>query len=188
MLSVEDRSLALRLIETIAERIFVHTRGLLEAGARPIFIIGGPEFATPPLLSPRHFDDFVVRFDRPLIDLIHDYGCPVIVHCHGRLDAVLERFVDMNVDGLHPLEGPPMGDVTLAQAKQRVGDHICFVGTLQIGDMMSAAPQEIRRQVLAIRREACPGMILTTSATPYESPMSQRLFENYDAAIAAASE
>jgi hypothetical protein len=188
LLSIENTELALTLIETIAGRVYRHTRGLLEAGARPIFILGGPEFATPPLLSPRRFDDFVVQFDRPLIDMIHSYGCPVIVHCHGRVDAVLERFADMGVDGLHPLEQPPMGDVTLAQAKQRVGNHMCFFGTLQIGDMMSAAPQEVRRQVLAIRQEACPGMILTTSATPYESPMSQRLLENYIAAIEAASE
>ncbi len=188
LLSVENTDLALTLIETIAGRVYRHVRGLLEAGARPIFILGGPEFATPPLLSPRRFDDFVVRFDRPLIELIHGYGCPVIVHCHGRLDAVLERFVDLGVDGLHPLEAPPMGDVTLAEAKRRVGQRVCFVGTVQIGDMMSAPSREIARQVRAIREQACPGMILSTSATPYESPMSEHLMQNYVAAIEAANE
>ena len=81
-----------------------------------------------------------------------------------------------------------MGDVTLEDAKRQVGNTICFVGTVQIGDRMSADSQEIRRQVRAILEQACPGMILTTSATPYEAPMSARLLHNYVAAIEAANE
>ena len=186
--SVENNELVLTLIEVIAQRVTRYVRRLLEGGARPIFIIGGPEFATPPLLSPRRFDDYVVRFDQPLIGLIHSYGCRVLVHCHGRLNAVLERFVDMGVDGLHPIETLPMGDVTLTEVKRRVGDRLCLVGNVQIGDMMSAEPEDIRRQVRAIRAQVPVGMILTTSATPYESPMSQRLYDNYVAAIEAANE
>lgn len=186
--SVEHPELVIRLIERIAERVLTHTRRMLEGGGRPVFILGGPEFATPPLFAPRRFDEYVVRFDQPLVDLVHSYGCKVIVHCHGRLNAVLERFVDMGVDGLHPIETTPMGDVTLLGAKARVGDRLCFVGNVQIGDMMSAQPDEIRRQVRAIRAQVPTGMILSTSATPYESPMSGRLMENYIAAIEAASE
>jgi hypothetical protein len=185
--SVENYELVQALLRNIAGRVTDYVRQVLHAGARPIFILSGPEFATPPLLSPRHFDDFVRRYDQTLIDLIHGFGCRIIVHCHGRLNAVLERFVAMGVDGLHPLEGPPMGDVTLAQAKARVGDRLCILGTLQIGDMMAAEPDEIRRQVRAIRRDAPGGMILTTSATPYETLMTSRLMENYAAAIDAAS-
>jgi Uroporphyrinogen decarboxylase (URO-D) len=185
--SVEQEDVILRLLEVIAGRIYRYVQGVLEAGARPIFNIGGCEFATPPLLGKRFFDDYVVRFDQPLFALIHRYGCKVIVHCHGRVNGLLESFVDMGVDALHPLETPPMGDVTLAEAKRRVGNRLCFVGNIQIGDMMSATPEEIREQVRRIRRDAPTGMILSTSATPYETPMSVRLLENYIAAIEAAA-
>lgn len=184
--SVESMDVVLALLDAIAGRVFRQIERVLQAGARPIFILQGPEFATPPLLSPHHFDEYVTRFDRPLIDLIHRYGCPVIVHCHGRLNAVLERFADMGADGLHPLETIPMGDVTLADAARRVSDRICFVGALQIGDMMIADPEEIRRQVRAIREQVPAGMILSTSATPYETPMPSRLLANYAAALDAA--
>ena len=187
MCSVENEDLILTLLEVLAGRIYRYVQGLLEGGARPIFVVGGSEFATPPLLGIRHFDDYVVRFDKPLIELMHRYGCKVIVHCHGRVNSLLERFIAMGVDGLHPLEVPPMGDVTLVEAKRRVGDRLCFVGNLQIGDMMSATPAEITEQVRRIREQAPSGMILSTSATPYETPMTSHLLENYIAAIEAAA-
>ncbi len=186
--SVEEPGLIMTLLEIVAERVLIAVRRLLEGGARPIFILGGPEFATPPLFSPRTFDQYVVRFDRPLIDLIHSYGCKVIVHCHGRLDAVLERFVEMGADALHPLEAPPMGDVTPADAKRRVGSRLCIVGNLQIGDMMREPPQEIKRQVRRLREQAPNGLIVTTSATPYEATMSPQLLANYEAALEAIAE
>lgn len=186
--SVEAPGIILRLLDVIAARIYAYVEAVLREGARPIVIIGGPEFATPPLLSPRTFDDYVVRFDQPLIDLLHRCGCKVIVHCHGRLDSVLERFVQMGVDALHPFEAPPMGDITPAEAKRRVGRRMCLVGNLQIGDMMTMAPSEIKRQARQLRQSVPDGLIVTTTATPYETPMSQRLFENYQAAFDALDE
>jgi uroporphyrinogen-III decarboxylase len=186
--SIEQPQLIESLLNVFATRIYRTIEAMLEAGARPLFIIGGPEFATPPLLPPRCFDEYVVRIDRPLIDLIHRYGCKVVVHCHGRLNAVLDRFIDMGVDGLHPLEAPPMGDVTPADAKRRVGDRLCILGNLQIGDMMTRPPHEIKQQVRQLRQQIGNGLIVTTSATPYEVPMSQRLLENYQAALDALDE
>ena len=188
LLSVDNEPLLLRLIETLAERIHTHVQTLLEAGARPIFHLSGSEYATPPLMRPKQFDDYGMRFDQPLLALMHGYGCKALVHCHGRVNAVLERFIEMGVDGLHPLEAPPMGDITLAEAKRRVGERLCLVGNLQIGDMMRAEPPEIRQQVLRIREAVPTGMILSTSATPYETVLSERLLENYLAALDAAAE
>ncbi len=81
-----------------------------------------------------------------------------------------------------------MGDITLAEAKRRVGDRLCFIGNLQIGDMMRAEPHEIRAQVRRIRQDVPTGMILSTSATPYETVLSERLLANYIAALEAAAE
>jgi len=81
-----------------------------------------------------------------------------------------------------------MGDVTPADAKRRVGDRLCILGNLQIGDMMTRPPHEIKQQVRQLRQQIGNGLIVTTSATPYEVPMSQRLLENYQAALDALDE
>ncbi len=169
------------LLDTMFQRIFSYYKRILEGGARPIFIILGPEYITPPLLPPEYFDILVLEYDRRLISLIHEYDCLVIVHCHGNLGQVLEKFVEMGTDGLHPVESPPMGDVTLAEAKRRVGDRICFVGNIQIGDMFDCTPQEIAQKCRQVIRDGGKdsGLILSTTATPYETPLSERTFQNY---------
>jgi hypothetical protein len=74
----------------------------------------GQERVAPPLHGPLDFHDFNARYDKPIIDLIHEIGGRMHVHCHGSIKRVLNYFVDMQVDVLHPFEAPPMGDITPA--------------------------------------------------------------------------
>jgi len=71
--------------------------------------------------SPVAFDALVAPFDGPLIDLIHRFGGKVIVHHHGNINAILERIADLGADAIQPIEEPPVGDCTMADAKRRIG-------------------------------------------------------------------
>ena len=177
---LEDRSVIHEATEMMCQHMLDHLRYILEADARPIFIIQGCESATPPMQSPEHFDEFVVRYEKPLVELVHSYGCLAIVHCHGNLDAVLERLVDLGYDGTHPVEEPPMGDITLQEFKRRVGDNLSIVGNIQIGDMLSASPDEIESLTRHAIEDGGPrGLLLSPTATPYERLMSERVYANY---------
>ena len=174
-------------VDTMCQRTLDHFRHILEEGARPIFIIQGCEAATPPMQSPAHFYDFVVRYEKPLVDLVHEYGCLAIVHCHGNVNAVLERLVELGYDGTHPIEEPPMGDITLREFKRRVGDDISVVGNIQIGEMISATPEQIEALTRHAIEDGGPrGLVLSPTATPYERPMSERTFANYRRLIETA--
>ena len=142
--SLECRDLLLEAMEIFAGRIRDHVTATFDAGLRPIFGFVGPELCIPPLMSPRDFDDFVTRFDKPLIDLIHEGGSRVWVHCHGKMGPVLERFVEMGVDVLNPIEPPPMGDLTLEEAFERVGDRMALEGNVENHDLMTCTRDEVR--------------------------------------------
>jgi len=45
----------------------------LEEGAGPPFGWVGPELCIPPLASPTDFDDFVARYDRPSVEVVHSH-------------------------------------------------------------------------------------------------------------------
>lgn len=141
--SVDEEEPLLRAMETFAARRHDHARAAVEAGIRGVFGWVGPELCIPPLMSPSTFDRYVGDLDRPLIDLIHEAGGHVWVHCHGRMGPVLERFRDMGVDVLNPIEPPPMGDITLGEAYDRVGDTMALEGALQTHDFMVASGEEI---------------------------------------------
>lgn len=179
-----------RLLAAMAERLHAYLQALLSAGVWPVVGLQGVETVLPPLVSPGLFDDLVLRYDAPLVDLIHQHGCLVVMHCHGPLDAVLERFVTMGTDALHPVEGPPMGDVTLVAAKGRIGDSVCLMGNIQIGDIMECERAAIIEQTRAAVQAGAPGggFILTLTATPFERVLSARTLENLQAMVETALE
>ena len=98
MIIRDEEDLVERLMEKAAERIRANLLSLLQAGVGPIIRFGGPEHATPPMMSPEDFDRLVVHYDKPLMDLCRAHGCFVAVHCHGYLRHALQRFRDMGVD------------------------------------------------------------------------------------------
>jgi uroporphyrinogen-III decarboxylase len=151
-----------------------------EAGLEPAFAWVGPELCIPPLMSPKDFEDFVSRFDKPLIDLIHERGGHAWVHCHGKMGPVLERFVEMGVDVLNPMEPPPMGDLTLEEAFARVGDRMALEGNIETHELMSASKERIRDLVReAIEAGSGRRFILCPSSGYMECPEPDaRLIEN----------
>ncbi len=147
--SWDAEDLLLQVMHRFAERILAHTQAALAAGVRGVFGWVGPELCIPPLMSPALFDRYVAALDKPLIDLIHNAGSRVWVHCHGRMTPVLERFVAMGVDVLNPIEPPPMGDITLEQAFARVGNRMGLEGNLETHDVMMGTPEILRPKITA---------------------------------------
>lgn len=178
--SVDCRGLLQEAIEIFSRRIREHVLRAFEAGLKPIFAWVGPELCIPPLMSPKDFDDFVMQFDKPLCDLIHERGGYVWVHCHGKMGPVLERFVKMGVDVLNPIEPPPMGDVTLEEAFARVGGRMGLEGNIEAHDLMMAEPERVRalvREAMSIGKDR--RFILCPSAGYMEVPVpTQRHIEN----------
>lgn len=168
------------LMDMMFERCLDYTIRLLEAGAQEVFQISGAELVAPPLFSPKYFKEFVVKYESEIIKLIHEYGGIVYLHCHGKINAVLEMIAEMGVDALHPIEPPPLGDTPLKEAKRRIGDRVCLVGNIQIGDILQGSKEDIERAVRQAVYEGGPdGFILSTSASPSWKPLPKKALENY---------
>ena len=169
------------MLDELAGRIRAMLMRDLDGDVGPIFYFNGPEYALPPLMSPRDFDEFVVAYDAPLVELIHGYpGRYVIVHSHGRVSGFLDAFDEIGMDGLNCLEPPPIGDVILSEAKQRVGDRYCLIGNIQYDDIARGSRESIERLVAEAIRAGAPGggFILLPCASPYERPLPPRASEN----------
>jgi len=176
---IAEKFTIVRLIETAFERIYEQLEYLLQKGAGPVFHFGGSEQATPPMMSPKLYDEFVVKYDSKLFDLVHRYDGYAAVHCHGRVKSILDKLVNMGVDLLDPVEAPPSGDIEIGEAKRKVEGKITLVGNIQFGDMEVCTPDKIDEKV---REAICSGgkekFILATTEGPV-SPVSCRMRDNY---------
>lgn len=190
LLSVTDRQLLHRLCARRARALGRRLEYLLARGVGPFFSILGQEYVAPPLHSPADFDDFNVRYDRPLLARVHEAGGRVHVHCHGSIRRVFAGFVAMGADVLHPFEPPPMGDITAREAKACARGRLCLEGNLQIHRLYDAAPDDIRAEVEALIGDAFDdgrGLIVSTSASPYIRGAGQRCYPQYAAMVDAVT-
>ncbi|MCF7838318.1 MAG: hypothetical protein K9N49_06780 [Candidatus Marinimicrobia bacterium] len=125
------------------------------------------EMFIPPWLGQEQFRKWIFPYDQQVNDAIHAIGGRHFAHCHGNSGAFLERFADMGIDAVDPLEPPPYGDNILADAKQRVGRRMLLCGNIpsQLFPMESTTMKEIRELVKQAIEDGAPGGGFTLRTT-----------------------
>ncbi len=186
LMSVTDRDIIHALCQRQMELMIATVEFLLSRGVGPFFSMAGEEYVVPPLHGPTDFCDFNVRYDRPIIDLIHDAGGRIHIHCHGQIKRVMRGFIDVGADVLHPFEAPPMGDITAEEAKEVARGRLCLEGNIQINRMYECTPDEIRQETIALIASAFDdgrGLIVCPTASPYIRGAGETCYEQYKAMI-----
>jgi hypothetical protein len=186
IMSVTDRDLLHKLCEQQAMIMRQRVTFLLAAGVGPFFSMAGEEYIVPPLHGPSDFADFNVKYDQPIIDLIHEAGGRIHIHSHGSIKAVFQGFLDMGADVLHPCEPPPQGNILASEAKALARDRMCLEGNIQIHRMYENTPEEIGRETEQLIRDAFDdgkGLIVSPTASPYIRGGGARCFPQYKAMI-----
>ena len=155
-------------------------RYFLERGVGPIYWIEGAEYAGPPLLPPACFRQLVTGYEKRLVDLVRDYDMWTMIHCHGRMKEIADDFRHIAADSIHPVEGPPMGNITLTEAREKLGPDMIITGNIQYGDIWSMTADEIEQCVKDILNEAMGNpFILATTGGPSNPNINQRVVDNY---------
>jgi len=178
--TLTERASLVRFTQVMFERMYDYYLKVLEAGVGPVFFTTTTEFVAPPMSSPAAFDALVMPFQIPIFELIHRYGGKVIVHHHGRIQQLLDKIVSLGADGIHPIEEPPIGDCPLAEAKHRVNERTCLIGSVQYDDFERLTPDEMEELVRRQIQDAAAGggYILSPTAGPYATTISERHQDN----------
>lgn len=143
---------------------------------------GGSEQCTPPMMAPEAFEKYVVPYDGQMVRFLKDRGAIVNTHCHGKVARALEGMIEMGVDSTDPVEPPPAGDVTFAEARHIAGDDLTLIGNLEWDELEFAEPEHIRQRVGEILSHGQRRLVLGASAGPI-SAVSEKLVANYKAWI-----
>ena len=143
----------------------------------------GPEYASPPYLPPRLFQEYVTRYDTPLVEAIQRHGGFARIHSHGRLRDILGHIAATGCVGLDPIEPPHQGDVTLAYVREKYGRQMALFGNIEASDLENLPTDQFRVKVATALREGTAGegrgFVLMPSACPYGRVLSDGALANY---------
>jgi hypothetical protein len=140
--------------------------------------LGGCEWLTPPMGSPGLYRELVQELERPIIERVHEAGALAHVHCHGRVRTTIELAIKRGADYFEPVEPPPDGDITFAEAKEIAAGRMTLGGNIEARILENGTPDDVDRAVRAAFEGGNHRMVLRTTAGPL-GRMSPRAVANY---------
>ncbi len=170
------------------------TNGILEIAVKmcdkPIDAIKvSSPFAGMGFISSEQYREFVLPYEKRIITAIRDKGKHVYVHTCGSIGDRLELMRESNISGLECLDPPPIGNVDLENAFERIGDDLFIKGNIDSVHTLLYADDEKAeadvRQIINIGKKKGKGFILSTacSIAPMVSKerllMLSRIVEDY---------
>ena len=191
MWAFEETDHFARTVAIIAERAMENLRRQLDCCVLDLYRIVGPEYFTPPYLSPAMFRRFVVPHITEMTRLIHARGGKVRLHCHGKMAQVLDMILETGCDGIDPCEPPPDGDIALDEVKRRCHARgVSVWGNIELKLLEQGTPGQVRAEVQTIMGQAKDGggFVLMPTAGPINIPLAASTEANYKAFIDAGLE
>ncbi len=137
-------------------------------------------FAGGSFISRAMYREFVLPYEQRVTTAVQALGVPVYTHTCGRIGDRLELIAETGTNGIDTLDPPPLGNVELGEAKQRIGERLFIKGNLNSVALLEYRTKE---QVIAEATERIRigkrggGYILSTacSVAPHVEPWKLEL-------------
>ena len=186
-----EQKLFHRLLEKFARHIQQRTESVARDFPGALWRICGAEYATEPYLPPHLFEEYEVRYTKPMVEAIHKHAGYARIHSHGRIRSALPLIMKMRPAATDPIEPPPSGDVQLSEVRRQYGKDLVLFGNLEIRDIVNMAPSEFKKVVEQALRDGTDGdgrgFVLMPSAAPSGRHVTPRTVTNYETMIRLAS-
>lgn len=133
------------------------------------------------LMRPATYFDLVAPKFQQVVRGFKELGLMVIKHCDGKIDSVVDFWIDCGIDCLDPID--PAAGYTMDGMRRRLGHHVCLKGNIDCtGALCSGSPAVVAEEVRACIEAGGPaGLILSSSNTIHRGVQP----ENYHAMLDA---
>jgi len=176
-----------RLAERLARVVMDYKRRVLERAAEigADILCTGDDYAhnRAPIMSPEHFERFLLPYLREAVSVAKQKGVPFLKHTDGRLWPILDMIVDAGIDILDPIE--PVAGMDIGRVKDVYGDRMALAGNVDCSHVLTqGTPGEV---VAAVKETLAKGgvgggLILASSNSIHPAVKP----ENYRTMVQAA--
>ena len=107
------------------------------------------------MISPELLRKYVFPWQKKLVDIIHSYDLPMILHSCGNLEAIMDDLIDyVGIDAKQSFEDKIM---PVAEAKKKYGGRIAILGGADVHFLASRSVEEVRKYTEDIINACAPG-------------------------------
>jgi uroporphyrinogen decarboxylase len=179
-----DPGLVHDLARRVTDYCFEMIDRAFEKGADFIACEGDLAHNPGPLMSPKHYDEFIGPYHKEICDRVHANGGKIIKHSDGNLVRLVPALLDAGFDGIHPIQ-PQCMDI--GKMKREFGHRTCLLGNIDCGFLLVlGSTDEVRESVKETIALAAPGGGYIISSSNSIHPGCKP--ENYLAMVEAARE
>ena len=123
-------------------------------------------------ISPQMFRELEVPFLNQTADILHESGKLCIHHACGHVSQLLGDFRQTRIDGFDGPAAPPVGNTTVARAREGLGPDIVIMPFTEEFAMKSNEPSTVRGAIRAMFDEAgLPTNFIVNVAAPPGVPV-----------------
>ena len=179
MVLLDNPEGALRLLDKTTQWSVALAVAQVRRGAHAIKI--SSPFAGMGFLAPAMYEEFIIPFERRIARAVKAEGAFVYTHTCGAIGDRLDLMVQAEVSGIECLDPPPLGNVDLSDAVERLNGKIFIKGNVDpVNTLLRGDAEKIRRDVTEILEtagRAMQGFILSSacSVAPPVKPDNMKL-------------
>ena len=157
---------------------------LAEIGTDGIIMPGDLAGEDTTIMSPAHYREYIKPYQKQVVDHAHERGLKIIKHTDGNVWSILDDFLEVGFDGLHPIQ-PQCMDI--GEVKAHLAGKMCVLGNIDCRNLLvNGTEAEVEETVKETIEKAAPGggYIITSSNSVHPNVVP----ENYIAMVKAAHE
>ncbi len=154
-----------KLVDYFDDFAMAWARAQIELGKLDSIQISSP-YAGSTFISMNAYRQLVFDSVSKLATTVKEAGGIPYLHTCGNINDRLEVFAETGVIALECMDPPPLGDTTLGDAKQRVGDRLALKGNLDSVNVLLQADEQTFKNVVrdTIRTGMAGGGYILSSA------------------------
>jgi len=155
----EDEQLVWDMFERIGTNHLAFVRRCLENGPRESFgaLVMGDDmgYNHGTMIAPDLMRKYVFPWQKKLVDLVHQYDLPFILHSCGNLDAIMDDLIDfVGIDAKHSYEDKIL---PVTEAKARYGERVAILGGVDMNFLCTSTEAQVRAYVRKVLSACMPG-------------------------------
>lgn len=154
----------------------------VEVGADGIVMPGDLAGEQSTIISPEHYREYIKPYHQEIVEHAHRKGVKIVKHSDGNVWPILEDFVEVGFDGIHPIQ-PQCMDI--AEVKAHLTGRACLLGNIDCRNLLPfGTEEEVEKTVKETIAKAAPGGGYIISSSNSIHPGCKA--ENYIAMVRAA--